>query len=987
MRRPLRAGVALLLVLLGPGAAPLAAAAGSSGKKILVLYKQRDADHGNAVSYLGAFLKQAGYEWEAKDVESFFPSGPDMSRYRGIVTSYLSSQMVGADAYPEWMVKQLEAGRKVAIVGSYGAYQGLIPKPNGKFIQWNESMRTINTFLWPFGIEFYFAFTDDSSKLEVGRKDRRFAEFEAPLEAADLRYYQLFRSANPRNKIHLLVRRKDMMDSDSVFIAHTPFGGMILEGYGFFWDEKKKAMIQRVDMAGFFKECFERPPPRVRHYDLPSHKELVDRRPLPQVPPPTDPEPAHPEEALRRVLVVYKKSEAPNLEHHPFYNRADIVLTALGVVVDYHAVEDGLPSDARMRRYRGIVTWNVTPAMTRAEAYGDWLIRQIRRGRRVVLLQDYGASIDKDEQTPAANVGAVFEALGIAFGPLGLARFEKFPSVRVLDKAMIGFERMTEPEDIQYGHRYVSRDPRNRVYLSFTDPASGPIDLVVTTPAGGVAMERSPFYFPPVDSARIALVRSALAKRLQPELAEEKTLGSWIIDPYRFFSEALALGPLPAPDYTTMNGARLFYAHIDGDALDSVSLIDKAHFAGQFITEEILKAYPRVPQSVSVISQFVQNYGTRTYQPLVELARAIFRLPHIEVASHAATHPFDWVGGDPAVSNPGEFPWKIVYRPQDFLNEIWGSRLFINENLAPPGKSCDTLFWSGATNPDARALEVAWRAGMHNLNGGDPIFDREHPSLAGLSPVATPVGPYRQYHTSAQNDYLYTLFLTGDWAGQKKVLDHFAHTESPRRILPMNLYYHFYSGIKRESLEALKFILDRVVAMEPAMVFASQYCRIAEDFYRTVLWREGPAWRVKNAGDLREIRFPGQTAVDLAASEGVVGFSHFQGQTYVHLDGRPERKIVLTGRPASTPYVERCTYWIDKALPSAERLGLRVRGLGRFSAVFGGLGTGAWRLTLTDGAGVRRLDAPLRGDSQGRAEYRLDLAPPEASYRLILSRR
>lgn len=977
---------------------------------ILVLYKTRDPNHKGLVTLYTGYLREAGYGWDAEDVESYFSEDPDTSEYAGIMTCFESNSMVSADKYPLWLDKQLEAGKKIAVIGMYGAFQGLLPKKDGTYVESNEPSLSANTFFWPFGLEFFPAFSNKKGTLKITRKNGRFAQFQAPITTTDVEKtgYQLFRSVHPANKVHLAVSRSDLRNSESAFIVHTPFGGMILQGYTPFWDPgridpktgAKGMVVQRTDMAAFLKLCFDGRAPAVPHYDVQTHDELVKRHPLPRKTEPPDPWVSLPNESKRRVLALYKREElkltnkslsSPILERNPFRNRADIVLSALGLVTDYRAVEDGLPTDVEMQRYLGIVTWYSTPFMPDAKGYNEWVLKQIKAGRKLIILQEHGATIDARLQTTAANAHAVFRALGLDFGPLKLARFERFPKIKTLDRSMIGFEHPIDMKEVSYRQQYVSYDPANKVHLSVEDYYSGAVDLVVTAPNGGVALENSEFFFPGGDVERINLVREALAGRLMPEKAEEPTLGAWIVNPYRFFSTALGLKDEPAADYSSMNGARLFYAHIDADGLESLSRIDGTFFAGRYITDEVLKKYPLVPHTVSVISRSVERGGNRYYHPQIELAREVFRLPNVEVASHSSTHPFDWVEGDPYVTNPKSYPWKIAYKQQNFVDEIWGSKLFIEANLAPPDKRMDILLWTGATNPDERPLEVCWKAGIHNLNGGDPVFDTEHPTVAGLCPVGTPFGsklygPFRQCHTSARNDYIYMLFLLGDWDGQKKVIDHFARTESPNRILPMNLYYHFYSGLKWESINALKYVLDKVVAMEPAMVFASQYCKIAEDFYRTNIQRDGAAWLVSNQGDLRQVRFSRLVHVDLLASEGVVGYSHDRGQTYVHLDGRPTRRIVLTSAPVVAPRIDRCTWFLDRGKVSAGRLDLDARGMGHMAATFAGLSGSNWRVTLSDAQGTAVFDRTLCPDGQGKITVQTDRPGPFARYRLVISR-
>ena len=286
-RFPNRTAGLLLLVAVLAAAALLAAPAPAraAGTKILVLFKQRDPNHEGLVARYTDYLRQAGYEFDTKDVESYFPSDPDTSAYGGIVTCYESNNMVGADKYPLWLDKQMEAGKKIVVIGMYGAFQGLLPRPDKSHVEWNESSRNINTFFWPFGLEFYPAFSNKKGTFKVTRKEKPFAEHEAPIAEADVEKigYQLFRSVDPENKVMLSVSRSDLRDSDSAFIVQTPYGGMILQGYTPYWDGervdkrtgKKGTVVQRTDMVAFLRACLEGAAPPVAHYDLKTHDQLL----------------------------------------------------------------------------------------------------------------------------------------------------------------------------------------------------------------------------------------------------------------------------------------------------------------------------------------------------------------------------------------------------------------------------------------------------------------------------------------------------------------------------------------------------------------------------------------------------------------------------------------------------------------------------------------------------------------------------------------
>jgi len=969
----------LLVSVLSFGFVPSVCA--ESEDKILILYKERDPDHKGIVDIFSGLLQEAGYTFDSRDIETVLTEKTDMSPYSGIMTTFQTSQMLGADVYPAWLVDQMEAGRPILIIGNYGAYQGLLERSDGSLVEWNESTETINTFFYPFGLRFYFAFTSDNKKLKLLKADKKYAQFESLLSQKHLNYYQLYKSINPNNRIFFELKRKDMQDSSSALNVITPFGGMILEGYSYFWDSRKNTNSFRVDFPSFMKEVFSIEPPRVSKLKLKSHKELIKAFPLPERAPPVLRTELEESEMPRRILMVYKKSEARSFKELPIYNRAAVILEYLGLIPVYRAVEDGLPSDDEMEYFHGIVSWHTQRQMSKAQAYGDWMLHQIEGGKRIAILEEYGASYDLDTQQPTTNQVDVMQALGIQYIHRDERREEYRPAVRLVDRNMLGFERSFSPSTISYQNTYHSKDPRNKVFFSFSDRDYGNVDLGVITPRGGISLEQSPFYFPHHDSKRIALVNDALAGDVAPEIAEQPTLGAWNLNPYRFFANSLGLDQLPTPDITTLNGSRIFYAHIDGDALESVSLIDGAHFAGFFIYQEILKKYPEIPTTVSVITQLIERNGNPYYRPAMELAREIYALPNVDIAVHTATHPFDWVGGDPYVINPDSYPYKIGYRSHDLIQEIWGAKLFVDHNLAPAGKKAATLFWSGATNPDKKALEIVWRSGMHNLNGGDPRLDDANPSLANLAPYSLPYSPYRQYLTSAQNDYYYTLFLTGDWGGQKQLLQHFDKTDKPYRIYPMNLYYHFYSGIKNESMDALKTVYDYIRSLDATSIFTTQYLEIVEDYYRTRIGLTDDGYWVENDGFLRTMRLNGRQHVDMKRSRGVLGYSHSENnQTYVHLDSQRRRKIVLADIKPKSPYLIQATQFIDELTAIDGQVHFICRGFGKTLLKFGGLHPDTdYRLTLT-AKSETPVTVSIKTDQEGILEFRTQLDAPQNIY-------
>src|SRR5439155_995443 len=82
----------------------------------------------------------------------------------------------------------------------------------------------------------------------------------------------------------------------------------------------------------------------------------------------------------------------------------------------------------------------------------------------------------------------------------------------------------------------------------------------------------------------------------------------------------------------------------------------------------------------------------------------------------------------------------------------------------------------------------------------------------------------------------------------------FKSTESPRRVSPVNVYYHFYSGERVASLAALRVVYDWARRQPVAPVFTSEYLAMVEGFRTARVARAGAGYRVWDHGALRTIR-------------------------------------------------------------------------------------------------------------------------------------
>src|SRR5690606_29690165 len=160
---------------------------------------------------------------------------------------------------------------------------------------------------------------------------------------------------------------------------------------------------------------------------------------------------------------------------------------------------------------------------------------------------------------------------------------------------------------------------------------------------------------------------------------------------------------------------------------------------------------------------------------------------------------------DRSTAGYDSFHLEIPGYSMNLDREITGTRDYINEKLIPPGKKVKVLLWSGDCQPPAEAVRKAYAAGMLNMNGGDTLISRRHPSWTAIAPIGLNKGEGAvQVFAPHQNENIYTNEWTGPYYGFERVIETFEMTDKPIRFKPLNIYYHTYSGTKVASMRALR---------------------------------------------------------------------------------------------------------------------------------------------------------------------------------------
>ncbi|HXX66276.1 MAG TPA: endo alpha-1,4 polygalactosaminidase, partial [Polyangiaceae bacterium] len=573
----------------------------------------------------------------------------------------------------------------------------------------------------------------------------------------------------------------------------------------------------------------------------------------------------------RRILLLYK--------NHPdegYLGQQDAcvlvapILEWMGYAVDYVDVTGPLPSGDIAGRYAGVVVL-APEGVDGVKAYRAWLVRLMEAGVRIAFLDAFGFDAD----SPFLDRLGLEAAKTTTKGPLKLAS----------TSAYVGFEanvraRTHELPPVR------SKSDSVRSYLRIEDAEGETWDGVVIGPWGGAAF--APYV-------------------LSEDLAQERR---WILDPFRFLYDALALEPILAPDVTTESGRRILTVHVDGDAFVSHTERRGNPFAGEVVLDEILRRYP-IPQTVSIVEGEIGPTGLYPADSphLEAIARQIFALPYVEIGSHTYSHPFDWADAESGkiTSPPANLP--IPGYKFDRNREIRGSINYINSRLAPAGKSVRVLQWSGDCSPSLKAVELADEAGVLNINGGGTTRTRDFPSLTRGSAMGIPKGDgVYQVFAPVENEYVYTNEWHGPYYGYDRVIETFELNEQPRRLSIISIYYHFYSGIKTASLEALRRVYDWALAQETTKLYVSEYAAKVRDFQSVSFGRrvDDGGWEVAGLGELRTLRVDDAWGwPDLTRSSGVAGVRDTPQGRYLHLVRDSTPVIYPSVNPPFGPYLQQ----------------------------------------------------------------------------------
>jgi len=589
----------------------------------------------------------------------------------------------------------------------------------------------------------------------------------------------------------------------------------------------------------------------------------------------------------REVIMIYDSTVNGLIEEAEVHTLIAMPLEYMGYVPVYHDIATmGLPKGILKGSYAGIVAWyRDQPSIPE---FSQWLNKQI------------------DDQLPLAMFGSIGTDLSPDIGSkLGLTpggTADPFSLKPIIKTDMVGFEAQAPDRIDQYSMSVVNVSDSNTSHLRYRDKYDEEIDMVITGPWGGLAL------FPTIQSSG-------------PDRVKD-----WVIDPFNFLKTALQLENVPMPDITSENGTRLWLAHIDGDAMPSWAELPGRNLGSEIIRDKIIKRY-KLPHTISVVE--AEMYTIDRRERMEKTARDLFALDYVEIATHTYSHPFNWQELKHGDESTGENNLRIPGYKFSLEREIAGSARYIDETLAPPGKKTEILLWSGDAVPPAEAIEIAERVGLINMNGGNTTISSLNPTMAAISANARIVGGKLQVFAPIMNENVYTNEWLGPYDGFRRVIETYEMTGFPRRIKPINVYYHFYAGTKKASLRSLEEIYDWSMQQDILPVLSSEYIVKVPHFRTAGVARHlDGSFTVSGLGPIKSLRTIGSNIwPDLDSSANLAGAKQTHDAIYIHTDGSDRVTFSTQANRPQTPHLVSANAKLEKWQKDFDgRINLRLSG-------------------------------------------------------------
>ncbi|MEW6534851.1 MAG: hypothetical protein AB1454_04410 [Candidatus Auribacterota bacterium] len=220
-------------------------------RHILALYDsteekkiERTLLHGNAE----VILNHLGLILDYHDINTPLPDDGTMTKYRGIITWFQDTAMHEPETFIKWLIKQIDDGKRVAILGSIGAME------SSDGVSTDESL--IQELYIKFGLEYLGNETLNPLVIDIVSKNSEWVEFERPLDF-ETTYYKQLKPIRDDVTTHLELKRTDLADSSSSAVITCNTGSMVIQSYVIYFNPEDYTMAWRINPFLLFSKAFD----------------------------------------------------------------------------------------------------------------------------------------------------------------------------------------------------------------------------------------------------------------------------------------------------------------------------------------------------------------------------------------------------------------------------------------------------------------------------------------------------------------------------------------------------------------------------------------------------------------------------------------------------------------------------------------------------------------------------------------------------------
>ncbi len=252
-------------------------------------------------------------------------------------------------------------------------------------------------------------------------------------------------------------------------------------------------------------------------------------------------------------------------------------------------------------------------------------------------------------------------------------------------------------------------------------------------------------------------------------------------------------------------------------------------------------------------------------------------------------------------------------------------------------------------------------------------YDSEYPSVSNLAPLIS-AGPDPAIIAPMSDETAYSPSSVAGENGFSALGETIENTGAPRRLTPLDLNAHAFSGAYSAELRSVEDRMAAASAMALTPVSANRYAAIVDGFLNARIDRLGDArWRIAGRGALQTVRFDGAEGreVDFSASLGVIGSKRNGPSLYVALDEAVEPAIVALAPSASAkagaPALVDSRWLVRNVVRDGCNLRFEAQGYGDGSFTWSGLAHG--RKIVVDRAGREVWRGSAEADEAGRLRF------------------